>query len=223
MKPRAWSFSALELFTTCARKYHEERITKSVVDEDTEAKSEGLRQHKHFEDRLGPGKVALPEYMAQHEGFMRGIEAKAVSIQVERKVALNAQLQPCGFFDRDCWWRGVIDVEATLPDGSVVIVDYKTGKPHNKVRQLHLFAIHAFVRGAPLAECMFYWTRTLTTSKIVLPQTQFGPLLKGIVPDLREYVDAFKFDIWPPKPNGLCQNHCAVTECEFHGRGQYRR
>lgn len=224
MKPPPWSFSSLDTFTTCARKYHEERVLKTVVDVETEAQRYGTWVHKCFEDRIALGKK-LPFELIIHEPFMEEIDAMGLKGQVmcERRVGLTKALKPCGFFDKDVWWRGVLDVHIKMPDGKAVIVDYKTGRPHTKMRQLHLFSIYAMLEGATEVESVFYWTKTYAPTRIKLPRQQLGPLLKNLVPDLNDYVEAFKLDIWHPTPNGLCKNWCGVTGCEFHGKSGGRR
>lgn len=216
--PPPWSFSSLDTHVTCARKYHEERVLKTVVDVETEAQRKGTADHKAFEDRIRD-KVPLPADLLIHEPFMQKIEAYGGEVFCERKVGLTRQLKPCDFFAPDVWWRGVLDVQIKLPNGRAVVIDYKTGRPHNKMRQLHLFSVYCFIEGADQVETMFYWTRQpQQPTRIILPKAQLGPIMKGLVPDLSNYVQAFKLDIWPPKPNGLCQNYCGVVGCEHHGK-----
>ena len=217
MKPPPWSYSSLDSLIGCPRKHYEVKVAKNVEDVQGEAALKGTEMHKHFEDRLGPGKIALPDYMAGFEPFMQEIEGMGGTILVERKVGLTKKLEPCDFYASDVWWRGVIDVEVRKPDGTITIVDYKTGKPHNKMRQLHLFSLYGFVTGATMVESMFYWTQTKARTRIKLPRQQMGPILQSLVPDLTEYVEAFRLDLWPAKPSGLCAKYCNVVDCEFHG------
>lgn len=226
-KPPAWSFSSLDTMTTCARKYYEERITKSVVQEETAAQAKGTRMHKEFEDRLGPSKVQLPvESRVPHESFMKEIESWGGQLFTERRVGLNKKLEPCDFFAKDVWWRGVVDVQVNRDGDEKVtsIVDYKTGKKHDKVRQLHLFSLYAFLAdGAVKAESMFYWTETCSRTRIILPRTQIKPIMQSLLADLTFYTECFKHDQWPPKQNYLCKSYCGVVQCEFHGRSMQRR
>ena len=34
--------------------------------------------------------------------------------------------------------------------------------------------------------------------------------------------EAYKHDVWNPKPNFTCRKHCLVKDCEHNGKGQYR-
>jgi hypothetical protein len=223
MKIPAWSFSSLDTFVSCARKFHALRVTKEFKEEETAAMRLGTAVHKHFEDRV-KFKRPLPPQLAEHEPYVQSIEAFATKgVKCERKVGLNKKLEPCGFFDNDVWWRGVLDVHAIGADRHR-ICDYKTGKPKNAPRQLHLFAIYAFLESPDLqlVETEYYWTQTRETTPLRLPRSQLPHLLKSLMPDLSAYRDAFKLDVWPPKPSGLCQNYCPVIGCEFHGTRQRR-
>jgi hypothetical protein len=39
-------------------------------------------------------------------------------------------------------------------------------------------------------------------------------LWSKFVPDLRQYMEAFKTETWQARPSGLCNGWCPVTECE---------
>ena len=215
--PRPWSFTSLDCFVTCPRQYHEKYVLKSVPYVETEAQAEGTRAHKAFEDRLGTG-VPLPAKYAEHEPYMRAIEARGGAITTERKVALNRSLEPCAYFAKDVWWRGVIDVHQRCDDNTHYISDYKTGRKKPKPRQLQEFAIYAIASGAEVVQAEFYWTQDKTRTPLTFPASHFGHLLQSHVPDLKLYVDAYKYDQWLPKHNPLCRNYCEVVGCEFHGR-----
>ena len=225
-KPRPWSFSSLSTFTTCPRRYFEEQIAKSVPKEETEAQLAGTRAHSAFEFRL-KDKTPLPADLAGHEPLMKEIEAGPGEIQTELKYGLNRRLEPVGFYAPDVWHRGIIDVRKRRPDGSSLIVDYKTGRPKNEMRQLHLFSAYCFLDGDGVVESYYYWTKTKVKNAngtpIKMPKQQLGPIMASLVPDLTAYVQAFRDDIWPPKRNHFCKNYCGVVGCEFHGKGMNER
>ena len=225
MRPPAWSYSGLDTFSTCARKFWAEKVVKTVPDMPTAAKAAGIRAHKAFEDRLDQGAAAapLPADLAHHETLMQEIEEGPGRIYTERKVGLTSKLKPCGFFDKDVWWRGVLDVHKVKPDGTSLIVDYKNGKQHNKMRQLWLFGLYGFIEGQEMVESFYYWIQTSTRTRIKMPAAQAPMILRSLVPDLTAYKEAYDTDIWRPTRNGLCKNYCGVTECEFHGKGMTER
>jgi len=218
-KPLPWSYSALDDFKNCPRAYYEKKVAKSVKEEPSEQMIWGNKVHKHFEDRQ-KFSTPLPEVLAEHEPFMQELEdltkRPGVTVYTEGKIALNKRLQPCGFFDKDVWWRGVIDWAAH--DGKTGrMVDYKTGKPHQKYEQLAMFAIHLFTAAPTLqrVDVEFYWTKTQTSTAKSFERAKIAELWGLFTPDLKQYVEAFKTDTWQPRQSGLCAGWCPVKDCEF--------
>jgi PD-(D/E)XK nuclease superfamily len=214
-KPRPWSHSSLDAFVTCPRQYHEVKVLKSVVEEVGPAQEYGLYVHKAFE-LYQIGDDPMPLDLAEHEPFMREVFSQPGEHFTERKVGLNTKMQPCDFLAPDVWWRGIIDF-STVAYQFATVVDYKTGKPHAKFRQLKenalwIFAMYPLVKEVNVR---YYWTKTRTTTGEVYRREQIPALWAELVPDLTLWVEAFKTDTWVPKPSGLCHGWCPVTACEF--------
>ena len=215
MKPLPWSYTALEDFVNCPRSYYEKRVAKSVKEEKTEAIIWGEVVHKHFENRQAEG-TPLPPELAEHEAFMQRLQDMPGEASTERKIALSRQAKPCGFFDKDVWYRGVIDY-SKIDGDKALLVDYKTGKPHSKFQQLKLFALHTFAERpeVEIIEGTFYWTKTGTRTSEVYFRYKIDEMWKGFLPNLKQYAQAFKEDVWQPRPSGLCNGWCPVKDCEF--------
>lgn len=215
MKPLPWSYSSLDDFKNCPRAYHAKRVIKTVKEEKTEAIIWGEYVHKQFEERQLHG-VVLPPELAEHEGYMQKLQDKEGPHFTEMKIAFNLQLQPCEFFNPKVWYRGVIDY-IKIHGESATVVDYKTGKPHQKFEQLTLFALHTFAAcpDVNVVNVQYYWTKTHDTTKKVYGREEIPQLWAKFVPDLKQYAEAFKTDTWQPRPSGLCHGWCPVTDCEF--------
>lgn len=102
------------------------------------------------------------------------------------------------------------------------IVTHNTGKRNPKWLQLKLNAIWAFntVPKATHVEMNFYWTQARETDSQIMTRDEWrGVWKRDVEPDLRQYVQAFKDDIWQPRRSGLCKAHCPVLDCEHNGRG----
>lgn len=215
MKPKPWSFSALDTFKTCPRQYEAKYVTKSVQEEKSEQMLWGERVHKHFELRQLDG-TPLPPELEQHEKYMKKLEDLPGIHNVEQKIALNRKLQPTNFFAEDVWFRGIIDY-IKVDGACAYVVDYKTGKPHQKFDQLMLFAIHTFALypGVDLVHVRFYWTKTEDETRCAYRRDDVQGIWNKFIPDLRQYAEAFKTDTWQPRQSGLCNGWCPVKECEF--------
>lgn len=214
MKPYAWSHSALESFKNCPRSFHAQRVLKSVKQEPTQHTIWGEYVHKQFEDFQRDGKP-LADDVSEHYDYMTRLAEKPGEPMCELKIALNTRLEPCEFFDPSVWFRGVIDF-MKIHENRATIIDYKTGKPHGKFGQLKLFALHTFIAHpeVDVADVRFYWTKTQDESRKVFGRSEIDAMWKEFIPDLRQYAEAFKLDVWQPRPSGLC-GWCPVKDCEF--------
>jgi hypothetical protein len=222
MKPLPWSYTALEDFINCPRSYYEKRVAKSVKEERSEQVIWGEKVHKHFEDRVKSGEK-LPTDLAEHETFLARMAGMPGKKYTERKIALNKKAQPCEFFDKDVWFRGVIDFTAIHED-KALIMDYKTGKQHNKFQQLRLFALHTFAAypEVQIIEGSFYWTKTASRTSETYFRYKTDEMWAAFIPNLKQYKQAFVEDVWQPRQSGLCKQWCPVLSCEFNGKSNRR-
>lgn len=215
MKPLAWSHSSLSDFVSCPHAYYEKRIAKSVVEQRTQPMIWGEYVHKQFELRQKEGRP-LPDDLEEHEEYMLKLATMPGQGAYEQKIGLNLRMEPCGFFDKTVWHRGIIDYRK-VQDNKAHIVDYKTGKPHAKFEQLMLNALHTFALLPAVDEVRvdYYWTTTRTTTGEAYSRREIPLLWKKFLPDLKQYAEAFRTDTWQKRQSGLCNGWCPVTSCEF--------
>jgi len=215
VKPLAWSYSGLSQFVNCPRQFEAVRVSKTVKESQGEAQVWGEWVHKQFEDRQGKGLVLPPE-LAEHEPYMQTLAALPGKHFTEQKVALNRIMQPCDFFAKDVWNRGVIDFVA-IHNHVAIIVDYKTGKVKPDLKQLALFALFVFHTYPQVTACYtrYYWTQTKHETEEEFLRSRIPEIWRKFIPDLKQYNDAFKTNTWQPRQSGLCHGWCPVTECEF--------
>lgn len=221
MKILAWSPSSIDQFANCPRQFVETRVHKNFKSEQTQDQIWGEKVHKHFEERMAH-RTSLPKDLKDHEMYMIHLEELPGHFFTEQKIAFDLKMKPCGFFDRDVWCRGVIDYQKVDEESRRAwLADYKTGKPHEKWRQLALYALHTFASFpfVDLVNAQFYWTQTQTATKKVWGRAEIRELWGMFLPDLKQYKEAFDLNTWQPRPSGLCKGWCPVTSCEFHGRG----
>lgn len=216
MKPLAWSWSALDQFVNCPRQYEAVRVSKTVKDTQGEAQVWGEWVHKQFENRQRDG-MPLPSELASHEDYMRQLEGMPGTAFCEQRVALNLRMQPCDFFAKDVWNRGVIDY-VKIHQHVATMVDYKTGKVKPNLKQLSLFALFIFHTYPQVTVCNteYYWTvDPKNPTKAEFLRGRIPEIWAKFLPDLKQYNEAFKHNIWQPRQSGLCHGWCPVTECEF--------
>ena len=222
MTPIPWSYTSLKQFVDCPRQFHEMRVLKTVVQQDTPDLLWGKQVHSAFEDRQAV-RTPLPNTLKAHEPFMAKLDARPGTTFTEQKIALDKTARAVAqFFSPHVWFRGVIDFKKIDMDTeSALIVDYKTGKPHQKFDQLALFAIHTFVaHPVNVVDVQFYWTKTQTIDRKIWARHEVPALWAKFVPDLKQYAEAFKTNTWQPRQSGLCNGWCPVKECEFWRPGR---
>lgn len=223
MIPKPWSHSALEDFKNCPRAYHAKRVEKSIPYNPGPEAEYGIVVHTHFENRLRDGK-ALPPDLASHELYLSRLEALPGIGNVEGEIALNRRAQPCGYWDDDVWYRGKVDYLKINVDKARVY-DWKTGKPHQKLLQLYEYILWTFAKHPEVQSVYaeYYWTKAPSCpTGITVGRERIPEIWAMLVPDLKQMVEAYKGDIWQPRPSGLCKRHCGVVDCEFNGVGNRR-
>lgn len=215
MKPLAWSYTGLSQFINCPRQFEAVRVLKSVKESQGEAQLWGEYVHKQFENRQRDG-TPLPDDLAEHEPYMQTLDALPGKHFCEQKMALSCKVEPCDFFAKDVWNRGVLDFTA-IEHHRAIIVDYKTGKVKPDLKQLALFALFTFHTYPQVTACYtrYYWTQTKQETEEEFLRSRIPEIWRKFLPDLKQYNEAFKTNTWQPRQSGLCHGWCPVTECEF--------
>lgn len=222
-KPKPWSHTALSDFISCPRQFYAKRVAKTHVEEEKSPHQIwGEYVHKQFEDYQNGDITELPPDLRSHQKYMDRLKNREGHHFCELKCGIGRvgkELKPTHFFADNVWWRGVIDYLKVNGD-SALIVDYKTGKPHNKFDQLDLFAIHTFMMHPDVEHIRgeFYWTKIEDVTKKVYTREGAQQMWEPFLPHLSQYAQAFKTDTWPPRQSGLCTKWCPVIECEFNGK-----
>lgn len=186
----------------------------------------GDRVHKAFEAYLkgSPASAMLDPELEIYRGYLEEIAARKGTMLVEQQLAIDKKLQPCDWFAKDVWMRGIIDVLHI--DGNIAyILDHKTGKQKDDPRQLKLFALLAFIHHPNVNVCKteFRWLKTGAITAAVYFRHQEAELWEEMLPDLLRYRMAFKHEMFVPRQSGLCKQWCAVVQCEYNGKYPKKR
>lgn len=214
---KAWSYSSLTDFLGCPRRFHMVRDMKVVPFKETEAIKHGNEVHKALEDRIGKG-VPLPEKYAQYEGVAAKFDKPGVF--VEKEIALTRSLKPTGWWSKDCWVRGKIDVGIKAKN-KVILADWKTGgKVRPESAQLQLFAAMEMSVSPEVEEAktMFVWLQPGKTTAETFKREAVPVIWSDWINKAQRLETAYEKDVWMPKPSGLC-GWCPLSKehCEFRG------
>ena len=219
MKPLPWSPSALDTFANCPEQYHHRYVLKDLPEEERSAEQiYGEQVHEAFAERQRPKRKKLPPLLMTHEPFMAKLEAQPGHPYIEHKAALAKNLETCGWGDKNVWCRMIIDyLRVDAKERYATIVDYKTGRPHKKFRQLIIYALWVFqeFRYVDTITVVFYWTKDRTQTGETWGREEVPALWSELVGDLQQYREAFRSDVWQMRPSGLCNGWCPVIGCKY--------
>lgn len=211
-----WSHSALKDYESCARKYYEVTVLKKHKFQETEQTRYGKELHKAAERYVKGGPLAAQFSFMQPT--LDALKAKRGTKHTELQLALDVNLKPCKWFDKELVWvRGIIDL--LILDGDVAwVIDYKTGSnKYPDKDQLDLMALLTFAHYPEVkkvnAGLLFVVKETMTKHKVEVENAE------SIWWDYRERVAkieaAHTNNVWNPTQSGLCP-WCPVKTCEFH-------
>jgi hypothetical protein len=219
-----WSYSSIGLFDQCPKKYYHLRVIKDIVEPETEHLTYGKMVHEAAEKYIRDGE-AIPEkflFIAPVLDVLKEIPGRKLC---EHKMGLTEDLEPCGFFDKNVWFRGVVDL-LIIQDDLAHIVDYKTGKSaqYADTKQLELMALAVF-KHFPLVERIKAGLAFLVSEDFVKANfTKYEAPERWLtwIQQTDKLTAAFDNDVWNAKPNFTCRKFCPVKDCEHNGRGHYK-
>ena len=218
-----WSYSSISLFQQCPKKYYHLRVAKDIKEKESEALLYGSRVHTVAEEYVRDG-TPIPEAFSYIQPAIDAVLANNKGeVHCELRVGLTENLEPCEFFGKDVWYRGVIDLLILdEKNNKAVIVDYKTGKnpKYADTKQLELMALAIFKHyewvESIKAGLLFLVNPALIKAEY-LTSDQSSLWLKWIeqVNDLRGCMET---DVWNAVPNFTCRGWCPVTDCVHNGK-----
>ena len=218
-KTPAWSYTSLTTFETCPKRYYLTRVTKEVKEPPSEAMTWGNTVHKALELRI-KDKTPLPAVMQDYEKYCASIEASPGRVFTETQYALNAKFERTGWFDKDVWCRGVVDV-GVINGKKAAALDWKTGKVKEDSKQMMLFA-GFILHTEPEVETVstgFIWLKHNKVNKETYTREQLPEIWQEFLPRVRRLEVAYEQNKWEAKPSGLCRAWCPVGKslCDHCG------
>jgi|TARA_R110002126_G_scaffold10869_5_gene49930 hypothetical protein len=218
-KVAPWSFSKIKAFEQCPKQFYHEKVLKQFPFVQTQAILYGNQFHKMAEDFIGKD-VPIPERFNYVAKALQSLKDKAGTKLVEQKMGIREDLDPCGFYDKEVWFRGIADLLILHKDVAFV-VDYKTGKSakYADKGQLELMALSVFAHYPEIERVRAGLLFVVSKDLIKTTYTNYDKdtLWSKWIGKYQQMAKAAELDVWNPRPNGLCRNHCPVTECAHNG------
>ena len=215
-KMKSWTYSHLETFETCPKRYFHTRVAYDVKEPESEYIKWGNTVHKAFQDHVSLG-TPFPETMTAFTSIGNQLRAINGVKHCEYKMAINRAFKPVDWYSKEAWSRGIADLVIETPK-KLILVDYKTGK--RKVsEQLGLYALYAFAHYPAVNEVQsgFIWLKEKKIDKETYRREDVPELWKPFLTRASRLETAFKEDNWPAQPSGLCKGWCPVKSCPHCG------
>ncbi len=215
-----WSYSSLKTFEQCPKKYYHLKVVKDVKDEGSEATLYGQELHKAAEDYLKEGKPIPPKF-----GYVQDTVDAIKKIPGEKHCELKLGVrktdtgyEPCGFFDKDVWWRGIGDV-IVVQDELAFSLDYKTSKnaKYADLKQLDILAAALFTHFPQIKKIKS--ALAFVVSNEFVHKEHFAEMrdsyFAAFEPDLDRLATAQETGVWNTNTGPLCK-FCPVVSCEHN-------
>lgn len=223
-KNPVWSFSSIKTFIQCPKKYFHLKVKKDYEENfATDAILYGNEFHKAAEDYVkGVVDAVDPrfEYAAEMLAKLKAMPGEKLC---EHKMGLTPNLEPCGFYAEDVWYRGIADlIVIDTTRGVAKIFDYKTGKSakYADKGQLELMALCVFAHFPDIktvkAGLLFVVCNVVVREDYSVDNT--AELWKKWGQEYGALQKAYNNSVWNPRPTGLCKAHCVVLECPHNGK-----
>lgn len=223
MRQVAWSYSALKTFQSCPKKYYHLKVLKDVKETPSEIMLYGVDAHKAAELYISqntelPGKY---EFMRKQLDTLKNLQGEKYC---ELKFGLTRDLEPCDFFAKDVWLRGMIDLLVVNEQtGTARMIDYKFGKSKNAdMSQLQLMSLAVFKTFPNVkkvkAGLLFCAEDKMIPSQYVANDAP--DMWMQWLPEVARLEAAYENDVWNANPSGLCKAWCQVLSCPHNGRSQ---
>ena len=222
MADYTWSYSSLDLFKQCPHKYYRLRVLKDIVEPESEAMRYGKEVHLAAEEFIRDGKPT-PEKFAFMRELLEPVSKYTGQHLCEHRLGLTQGLEPCEFFSKDVWWRGIADlIILDREKQEARVIDYKTGSSskYADTKQLKLLAGAVFTHYPEIrvikAGLLFVVSKDFIKEEYdchfrLAYFEQFRPLVQQLE-------DCHNNGVWNPKRNFSCKAWCPVLSCAHNGK-----
>ena len=216
-----WSFSKIKAFEQCPKQFYHEKILKEYPFVETEAIRYGSAFHKAAEDFIRED-TPLPEKFSYAEDVLVSLNSKRGVKLCEKKMGVTENLDPCDFYAKGVWFRGIADLLIIDTLGELAwVIDYKTGKSakYADKGQLELMALTVFAHFPEIKKVKAGLVFVVSNELIKDSYADFDKarLWEKWLTKYEGMKAAADNDVWNPRPSGLCKRHCPVTVCAHNG------
>ena len=216
----AWSYSSVNTFKQCPKKYYHLKVAKDVKDRGNAATAYGSRVHSAAEKYIRDGKPLEREYK-----FLQGTLDAFNSIEGDKHCEIRLGVskdgeafKPAKFFGGDVWYRGIADL-LIINEDKAYLIDYKTSKnaKYADTKQLDLVAAALFVHYPQVKKIKSALAFVVSNDLIQKVHTadMRDSYFETFADELERLEVAQDNNVWNANSSPLC-GWCPVTSCEHH-------
>jgi hypothetical protein len=134
------SYSALNAYQTCPRRFHHMYVLKDLPrEEKSKEQLEGTAVHEAFKKRIRLNEP-FPEKYSHYEALVQPVVTAPQIKWTEQKFGMTRDGKPCDFFADNVWLRGLVDL-ALVESPTAILLDWKTGKTWEDPFELEIQAL----------------------------------------------------------------------------------
>ena len=217
-----WSYSKVNSFKQCPKKYYHMYVKKDVKDTGSVATRYGNLVHKAAEEYIKDGSELPKKY-----DFMQRTLDTFNNIKGDKHCEIRLGVakyddvyEPTKFFAKNVWYRGIANL-LIINEDKAYLIDYKTGKSANyaDTKQLDLLAGAVFINFPEVKKIKS--ALSFVVCKKFISKEHTADMYKAYInvfDELLERIEvAAKEDVWNAVESGLCK-FCPVTSCEHNRR-----
>lgn len=222
MSKLAWSWSRIELFEQCPKRFYHKTIKKDIPFIPNDATERGKRVHDSLANALLHGS-ALPAELSHMVSLINGVNQRRranpdIHTIIEQDLAFREDLTLTDWFSKEVWLRMRWDL--ALKEGrEISIWDWKTGKVKPASDQLALSAFGAFAifPDLEIAKTAYVWVDHSQFTPVAFTRDQFDRLERKFGDRAELLQIANEKGEWPAKANPYCK-WCELTklQCMHH-------
>ena len=215
-----WSYSSIKTFDQCPKKYYHLKVSRDVQDEGGTASIYGQEVHKAAEEYVRdgtpvPAKFKFVEDTVAAFNNIPGEKHCEIKLGVKKT---DTGYEPCGFFAKDVWWRGVADL-LIINGAKAWLADYKTGKNtrYADTKQLDLLAGAVFLH-FPQVKRIKSALAFVVVNEFIKKNYDAGKekeCLSVFDNELTRLETAHNTGVWNAVTGPLCK-FCPVISCEHN-------
>lgn len=239
--PFVLSYSAINTYTTCPRKYEGTYVTKETTFESSQHQRFGLYLHKFMEQcaqaQTPPSALDIKAYadnapelfpydVTEHLYSViamirdaRQYTKPTVKVLTEERLGLTQNGKANSYTQKQGLFRGIADL-ITLGKREASVYDLKTGKPVRSTRQVEWNAalVLAHYPHIERVHCALWYSSGYPAERAEVTPHNVSTHL-NLLSDINNVIqEAYKRNHWPATRNGLCKQYCGVRSCPHNGQ-----